>query len=289
MSEASGLPDFLAIAREAHARAGDAGVAAILDRGRGWDLAPVLRSGGAVLFPHAGFATCGHQVAAAVHAALDSGADRVLALGVLHARTPELRAAFDRVAAGGDPADEPHRGVQGPGLGGGDAWRGEWSLTHFAFLWDVEARRRGITPPELVLRYPFLVGGRPADLPGIDELEVLARDAALVVTMDAFHHGIGYGTPAREAMAADAAGLDAAARSIRDGLALLRDGKPDDYTRHCAEHRSDGRDVGQVLHHLRGGLDASLRDLVADDTAAAYGEPPPTWVACALVAMEAGG
>lgn len=172
------LPDFLALAREAHVRLGEDGAAALLEAGRRWDLAPVLRANGSVIFPHAGIDTCGHQIAAAVHACLDCGADRVLALGVLHARTPEIRSGLDRVAAGGDPAREPLRGVQGPGLSGRGEWRGEWSLAHFEFLWRMETRRRNVAGPELVLRYPFLVGGRPADLPGIAELEELAPGAA---------------------------------------------------------------------------------------------------------------
>jgi len=67
---------------------------------------------------------------------------------------------------------------------------------------------------------------------------------------------------------------------------LLGEGRLAEYVRHCIANRSDGRDVGAVLHHLRGRLRATLHDLVADDTAAAYGEPPPTWVACALASLE---
>jgi len=280
------LPDFLALARQAHARLGVDGARALLDAGRRWDLADTLRAGGSVVFPHAGIETCGAQVAAAVHACLDSGADRVLALGVLHARTTELRAALDRVAAGGDPALERFRGIQGPGISGRDEWRGEWSLAHFELLWHEEIRRRGIGAPELVMRFPFLAGGRPGDLPGVRELEDLAADAAVVVTMDAFHHGIGYGTPPGEALAPEEGGLDLARRRIREGLAILRSGRLDDYANHCAANRSDGRDVGQVLHHLRGPLRAEVIDLVADDTADSYGQPAPTWVACTLLAMD---
>src|SRR5207244_10100648 len=100
------LPDFEARAMAQQAEAGEAGAAALLDAGRAWDLSPTLRADGSLIFPHATLATCGHQIAAAVHACLDSGAPRVLAIGVLHARTPELQEARERVARGGDPARE---------------------------------------------------------------------------------------------------------------------------------------------------------------------------------------
>jgi len=285
------LPDFLAIAREAHARAGSVGAAAVLDRGRviaaRHGLTDVLRGGGSLVFPHASFETCGHQIAAAVHACLDCGADRVIALGVLHARTPELRARLDAVTAGQDAEGDPLRGFQGPGLDAGDKWRGEWSLAHFEYLWNEEAQRRGGRVPDLVLRYPFLVGARPETLPGVADLQDRAKDAAVVATMDAFHHGIGYGTPADEAIAPEDGGLDLANERITEGLGILGEGRLRDFAVHCAENKSDGRDVGQVLHHLRGPLRAAILDLLADDSTAAYGEPPPTWVACALVAMRA--
>ena len=57
-----------------------------------------LAAGGIIVFPHTSVADCGHQVAAAVHAALDSGADRVLVISVLHAFTPEMEEARVAVA-----------------------------------------------------------------------------------------------------------------------------------------------------------------------------------------------
>jgi hypothetical protein len=55
---------------------GERGTLERLERGREWDLAPTLAARGVVVFPHAGVLDCGHQVAAAVHGCLDSGADR---------------------------------------------------------------------------------------------------------------------------------------------------------------------------------------------------------------------
>ena len=65
------------------------GIDRLLEMGRVWKLAPTLGAGGAVIFPHADLEVCGHQIAAAVHAILDSGAKRVLVFedseGDLHA------------------------------------------------------------------------------------------------------------------------------------------------------------------------------------------------------------
>src|SRR5262249_10129637 len=153
-------------------------------------------------FPHATITLCGHQIAAAVHACLECGASRMLALGVLHALTEELEEARRRVASGGDVTAEPPWGSQGPGLSGPGDWRAEFSLSHFQFLWEQATKRRGIPAPELVLRYPYLAGGRPEILPGMTELqEFVQAGAVIVATMDAFHHGIGYADPPETALA----------------------------------------------------------------------------------------
>ncbi len=99
------------------------GINDLLDRGRAWDLSGTLNAGGAVVFPHAGLPACGHQIAAAVHAALDSGAGRALVIGVLHALNDELEDARVRVANGADVTQEPTWGIQGPGLDTGDDWQ----------------------------------------------------------------------------------------------------------------------------------------------------------------------
>ncbi|MFL7809695.1 MAG: hypothetical protein AB8I80_13745, partial [Anaerolineae bacterium] len=115
-------------ARE-HAALGEEGANRLLDEGRRWHLAPTLNAGGVLVFPHAGVADCGHQIAAVVHACLDCGVDRVLVISVLHALTDDLEEARVRVAQGGDPEAEPLRGVQGPGLPGRQDWRRDHVLT----------------------------------------------------------------------------------------------------------------------------------------------------------------
>ena len=228
------LPDFKTQTANEHARLGTEGAIHLLDAGRAWNLAPALQVGGAVIFPHAGLEVCGHQIAAAVHACLDCGTERVLVIGVLHALTQELDDARVRVAQGSDVTQEPSWGVQGPGLDGRQDWRDEFSLLNFLFLWGEETKRRGIAGPELVIRYPYLAGGRPDILPGITELQNINRDAVLVATADPFHHGIGYGDPSEKSLTPEEGGLDLARRSIEEGLALLQTG---DYS--WKTHRGD--------------------------------------------------
>ncbi|MCW3096285.1 MAG: hypothetical protein JWL77_1903 [Chthonomonadaceae bacterium] len=280
------IPDFLLKSAQDQALLGEEGVHRLLDAGRAWDLAPVLRAGGAVIFPHTSIATCGHQVAAAVHACLDSGASRVLAIGVLHALTQVLEEARVQVANGEDPFGKPAWGIQGPGLAGREDWRAEFSLSHFQFLWKQEIARRGIPGPELIVRYPYLAGGRPDLLPGIAELHQIAQEAVVVATMDPFHHGIGYGDLPDKALAPTEGGLELARQAIAEGLTLQQAGEYWRYNQHCVRTKSDGRDVGQVVRHLLGPQEGRILDLIADDMSVAYHKPTPTWVAGALIALQ---
>jgi hypothetical protein len=284
------LPDFKAITRDLLEATGPDGVVNLLEAAKQWDLAPVLEAGGALVFPHASIGTCGHQIAAVANACLDADCSVVLALGVLHALTPELADARARVADGGDPAAEPLRGVQGPGVestAAHDHWRNEFSLDNFRFLVAAAARVRNVEPPQIVERFPFLVGDEPATLDGMAELERIVQDgAAVVATSDPVHHGLAYGDELDDALAFDAGGRELADRTIREGLALLA---TDDYTawqQHCIAARNDARDVGIILRHLLGPLSGRIVDLTADDMTTAYDAPPPSWVATALMTLE---
>lgn len=279
------VPDFKTKSALDQARLGESGALRLLDAGRAWNLAPTLRAGGAVIFSHVEIEVGGHQTAAAVHACLDSGARRVLVLGVLHALTQDLQDARVRVANGGDPSREPAWGIQGPGLAGRTDWHAEFSLAHFHFLWQVETKRRGIAGPELIVRYPYLAGGRPHLLPGITELQEIVRDSVVVATADPFHHGIGYGDSPETSRAPQAGGLDLARQKIMAGLALLAEGDYWGYNQHCVTAKSDARDVGQVLRYLLGPLDGQILDLVANDMTTMYHKPSPTWVAGALIQL----
>jgi hypothetical protein len=280
------LPDFKTQSTQDHAQLGKEGAYQLLDAGRVWNLAPTLQAGGAIIFPHIAIKVGGHQIAAAVHACLDSGAPRVLVLGVLHALTQELEDARVRVAQGADVTRESAWGIQGPGINGREDWQAEFSILHFLFLWQMEVERRGIAGPELIVRYPYLAGGRPHILPGITELQEIVRDAVVVATADPFHHGIGYGEPPESALAPDANGLGSAKKKIEEGLALLRAGDYWGYNQYCVSAKSDARDGGQVLRYLLGPLEGRILDLVANDTATMYQKPAPTWVAGALIELK---
>jgi hypothetical protein len=207
-------------------------------------------------------------------------------VGVLHALDNEMEAARVRVAEGADVTQEHYWGIQGPGLNGRDEWHNEFSLANFLFLWDEETRRRGIKGPELILRYPYLAGGHPESLPGIEELQEIVKDAVVVTTADPFHHGLGYGDPIEKALAPEAGGLDLARQRIKEGLALFQAGDYWGYNQHCVVAKSDARDAGQVTRYLLGPLKGEILDLTWCDTTDMYKQPPPTWVATALIEMR---
>ncbi len=264
---------------------GTRGVQAMLERGKRWKLADTLKNGGAILFPHAGLKECGHQIAATVHACLDSGAPSVLAVGVLHALTDELQDARVRVAQGADVTQEKEWGIEGPDIAGRTNWKNEFSLLNFLYLFDAEVQRRGMKqPPRVIARYPYLAGGKPEILPGIEALQRIVQDGAVVVTTaDAFHHGIGYDDPPEKALDPEKGGLDLARTTIAAGMEILGRGDYWGYNQHCVTAKSDGRDAGQVVRYLLGALEGKILDLTYTDTTAMYNTPPPTWVAAALV------
>jgi hypothetical protein len=274
--------------RSEHEALGERGTLERLERARQWDLAPTLRAGGVLVFPHAGVQDCGHQIAACVHACLDSGADRVVVVSVLHAFTDEMEAARRRVAAGEDPAQWPFWGVQGPGIEGRDEWRGDHVLISWRHFWAAETRRRGIKGPDVIERYPYLAAGKPGELPGIDELARLADAQAAVVvsTADAFHHGLGYGDPPEKSLHPHEGGLDLARRTIEEGMAILSRGDYWGYNQHCVRAKSDARDAGQVFRYLRGPMAGRILDLTYSDASDLYHQPKPTWVAAALMEWQ---
>lgn len=154
-------------------------------------------------------------------------------------------------------------------------------------MWHKELKRRRIEKgPELILRYPYLAGGKPEILPGIEELRAMAKEAVVVSTADMFHHGIGYGDPPDVALYPERGGLDLARRRIEEGLQLLQAGDYWGYNRHCVSAKSDGRDAGQVLRYLLGPLKGQILDLTYADTTAMYKASAPTWVAAALIELK---
>ena len=272
-------------ARE-HAALGISGTRAKLVEAQEWDLAPVLRAGGALVFPHAGVAECAKQIAACINACINSGAATVLVLSVLHSFTDEMEQARRRVAAGGDPSTDRIWGIQGPGLTRGTEWAYDHALFEWRYLWEVAANYYGKKMPRVIERYPWLAGGNPTAMPGYDEVADIARNAVVVSTADMFHHGIGYGTPVEQSFFPEKGGLDLARRTIMAGAEMLARGDYAGYTQHCVDAKSDHRDAGQVMRAIRGPMRPEIIDIIASDAAALYNAPDPTWVAGTLVAWH---
>ena len=115
-----------------------------------------------------------------------------------------------------------------------------------------------------------------------------SRVSVVIATMDACHHGIGYGTPPEEARFPERGGLKLARQQIARGLEILRGGDYGAFEQHCIATKSDGRDTGQLLRHLKGPQEPVILDLVADDMTGPYQKLAPTWVAAALIEMSPG-
>lgn len=274
--------DIHALYKSDHEALGERGTLEHLERAREWDLAPTLQARGVLVFPHAGVLDCGYQIAAVVNACLDSQADCVIVVSVLHAFTDQMQEARVRVAQGEDPSQWPFWGIQGTGLER-EEWKRDHALISFRHFWSAETGRRGVKGPQVFERYPYLAAGRPESLPGIDELARLAEDAVIVSTADAFHHGIGYGDAPADALVPEEGGLDLARKTIQEGMDILGRGDYWGYNQHCVAAKSDARDAGQVFRYLRGPMEGRILDMTYTDAAELYNSPPPTWVAAALM------
>lgn len=271
-----------------HEALGEDGTHELLDQGREWDLSGTLSGGGVLVFPHAGVNDCGRQIASAVHACLDCGADEVLVISVLHAFTDEMEWARRRVAEGVSPSEFRFWGIQGPGAPMGRLeYRADHALMSFRHLWAAEVKRRGGKAPRVHERYPYLAGGKPSELRGFEEVEKIARNAAIVSTADPFHHGIAYGDPPEKAKQPEEGGLDLARASIEEGIALLEAMDYWGYNQHCVREKSDARDAGQLFTCLRGPMRGRIVDLRSSDAAQVYRAPSPTWAAAALLEWSA--
>ncbi|MGH8944981.1 MAG: hypothetical protein ACRDVL_02395 [Acidimicrobiia bacterium] len=273
--------------RREHDALGAEGTRRMLDEAsERWDLSPALAAGGVVSFAHVGVADCGLHVAAAVNACLDTGADTALAISVLHAFTDDMERARGEVADGGSPADHETWGVQGPGLDFREEWRGDHAMRSLRHFWEAAIRLRGISGRRLVERYPYLAGGRPGDLPNVEEVVEVAEGAVIVATGDQFHHGIGYGTAPDDALEPEPEGLEAARRSMEKGISLIEEGDHWGYNQHCVEAKSDDRDVAQLYRFLRGPLRGELVEIGWSDSTGLYDAPPPTWAGGGFIVFQ---
>jgi hypothetical protein len=278
--------DILAMYKREHEELGETGTLELLEKGQDHDLSGTLSAGGVLVFPHTGVADCGHQIATAVHACLDSGTDKVLVISVLHAFTEEMQNARVQVAAGEDSSQFRHWGIQGPGLAGMQSWKSDHVLMSWRHLWAAETRRRGIAGPEVIERYPYLAGGKPENLPGFEELVEIAKDAVIVSTADPFHHGIGYGDSPENSYYPEEGGLELAEKTIQEGIDILGRGDYWGYNQHCVDAKSDARDAGQVFRYLRGPMEGKIINMSVSHAGDLYQTPPPTWVAGPLIEWQ---
>jgi hypothetical protein len=270
---------------------GEAGLAACLDRARADDACARIeaRLGVALVFPHTMLAASGHLVAAVALAVVRSGADEVLALGVLHGARERDAALVQAARAGESGARATLRRVHPAEA---PSCAEEFSLDAFSALLLVAARAEGKPPPRVHARYPFLVGAHPETVPGVDEVARMAERMPLVATTDPIHHGAGYGTPPSERRAADDDATHAWARGwIESQLSALAEGRWSAFARLADELRSDFRDDGPVLAQVlraRGRQDplqTAIAELTLVDYAAALGAERPTWVAAPLMTL----
>jgi hypothetical protein len=224
---------------EERARLGEGGLAKIVDD------APriTLPAGGAIIFPHTFLSVTGRMVAAAARAVIDSGVDRVVAIGVLH---------------GGrrDAADE-------------------FSLDGFLALLELAARRANRREPDIAVRFPTLAD--PAEL-----REWRDGGAAIVATADPIHYGIGYDQPDSTLAHDDPRTVAHARTLVTSQFTALARGDIDAFRDQCAAVRSDFRDAGALLATVIGSATVHIHDLLCVDYSATLASDAPTWVAGAL-------
>jgi hypothetical protein len=273
---------------EERAELGDAGLSALLDRAPRVE----LPKGGALVFPHTRLRRSGELPAAVAAAVVREGCEEVVALGILHGAREQDASLVRRAREGAPSARGSLRRVHGPDTSG-DAgyWAEEFSLDNFVALTEVAAARAGRKPPRILLRYPFLVGEHPADVPGVAELRTrLDQGAVLVATADPIHHGAGYGAREEDRLPLeDPQTLEFARWTIERGFRLLADRDFGAFLRHCADVRSDFRDTGPLLAWLvdpAKRIQVELLDLLLVDYSEALSAPAPTWVAGALARFE---
>ncbi len=254
----------------------------ILEIGRGWDVSDTLLAGGAAIFPHASIGVCGPMAASVVHACIESGSDRVIALGVSHSLNENLVRARKRERDGKSLVGDSCRGIFTKESAPAGLLDQEFSLDAFEFLYNEAAKRRGGSVPELILLYPSLVAGSPETLPGIEELESLTNGEILVGTSDLCHHGLAYGQ--ENPIGVGDEGLAFARSEIEACFKVLETGDYASYRTRCWEALSDSVDVVSLLHYLRGPLKTEILSLeLVNGSHLFVSDPDPTWVAATLV------
>lgn len=270
---------------EERTRLGEVGLAELLDRAPELEVSP----GGALIFPHTRLSRTGRLTAAVARAVVRSGADEVLALGVLHGGREEDADTVRRARAGDSAARLVLRRV----YEAGDAFCGEeFSLDNFVALLALAATREGTRMPQVHARYPFLVEDDPASVPGIDDVTRLVNRMPIVATTDPIHHGAGYGTREEDRRSETDEATQIWARGcIEKQLELLGSGDWTTFASLAAEVRSDFRDDGPVLAHVlrqHGFPKGDILELDLVDYADVLAANAPTWVAAPLIRITPG-
>jgi hypothetical protein len=262
-------------------RLGEVGLAQRLDAAP--EVAPPT-SQAALVFPHTMAAVSGELIAAVARAVVRARASEVLALGVLHGAREQDAEMVRRARAGDRDALATLRRIHD----GSAPWCAEeFSLDAFVVFLRLAAQREGRNPPQVIARYPFLVGDDPASVPGLDEVAELAGRMPVVATTDPIHHGAGYGTPeAERASERDATTVASTRACIEKQLALLAAGSFGAFADLAARVRSDFRDNGPVLAHLmrlNAQPSGEVLALRLVDYSEVLGAEVPTWVAAPLI------
>lgn len=161
---------------------------------------------------------------------------------------------------------------------------------HIKTLWNAEVQRRGVKAPKLIECYPHLTNRQPEKMPGIKELETIAKDSVVIATDDMCHHGIAYGVPREEALAIGAEGYALAEKTIEEGFSHLTKGDFAKYFDHWMNPMAigDPSDCATVLRYLLGKVTYEVLDIkLVDVTQLFEGDTSPSWVAASLVEVRA--
>jgi hypothetical protein len=227
------------------------------------------------VFPHTRLEGSAEQVVPLALGLIASGAETVVALGPMHGGP----AGGGGVRGAGAPVRGVHRGDS--------AFAGEeFCLDNLDRLLGDLARVLGRRRPRLLRYHPFLTGGKPGTMRGLEEFRRACEGEVVVATADVVHHGRGYGTPEGELREAGDAGTRAWVEGeIAEGIRLLSSGDYEGFGRHAGAVKSDFRDAGPVLREVFGGAawECRVRSLELPGYEDVLETPSPTWVAAALL------
>lgn len=242
------------------------------------------------IFPHTRLRASGHTTAAAARSVVESGAERVLALGVLHGGRARDESLVARARAGEADAMSTVRRIHGPEvIDDPGFWVEEFSLDNFKHLLALTARMHGMRAPEIIERYPFLTATDPLSMPGFGELVSLRGEGVpIIATADLIHHGIGYNTAPEETLDERQTQTIAMARVwIEEGVEALHRKDYDAFHANAAKVKSDFRHSGPVFRELiPDAANFRTAQIQLVDYSDVLETDRPTWVAAALLTVS---